>query len=64
MKRIFKNKFYKVVKYTADTSSDCGILNGDDVHAVLKGFTYDEELEMYFNQSGKIGYDVQEVNAF
>lgn len=61
MKRIFKSRLYKVTKYTVDTVGDCGILNGDDVHAVLKGFTYDEELEMYFNQSGKIGYDVIEV---
>lgn len=61
MKRIFKDRYYKVAKYTADTYGDCGILSGDDVHAVIKGCTYDEELEMYFTKSGKIGYDVQEV---
>lgn len=61
MKRIFKDKRYRVTKYTNDTASDCGVLSGDDVHAVLKGYKYDEAFEMYFNASATVGYDVQEV---
>ena len=61
MKRIFKDKRYRVTKYTKDITSDCGILSGEDVHLILKGYKYDEMFELYYNGSATVGYDVQEV---
>ena len=61
MKRIFKDKEYKVEKYTSKNEyANYGTMSGDDVHAIIKGFSYDSELDMYFNKTGSIGYSVTE----
>lgn len=55
-------KQYEVTKYTA--SGKCfkyGILPETDVKQIIKGYTYDEDLEMWFSKAGNIGYDVKEV---
>lgn len=63
MKKIFKDRTYKVERYDLnnDTIKDYGIMDGNDVHAVIKGTTYDETLEMYFPKSANYGYSVTEI---
>lgn len=63
MKRIFADRVYKVERYDLnnDTVKDYGTMNGDDVHAVIKGTTYDETMDMYFPKSANYGYSVTEM---
>ncbi len=58
--KIDSNKLYKVKKYTAKTSSDCGVLSGEDVNNILKGYEYDDLLDMWFSKKANIGYSVEE----
>lgn len=61
-KRIFKNKRYTVERYENDGETLlCGILEGSDVQAILKGFKYDEMFGMYFDNKASVGYFVEEV---
>lgn len=62
--KIDNNKNYFVEKYVTKKDdievSNCGLLPGSDVKSMLKGYKYDEELEMWFSAHATIGYDVQE----
>lgn len=52
---------FEVTKYTKNKVYRYGVLPETDVKAILKGYTYDSDLKMWFNKSGNIGYDVKEI---
>ena len=59
--KIENSKTYKVKKYTQKTTADCGTLPGEDVKRMLKGYNFDEMLEMWFTPKATIGYSVEEA---
>ena len=64
MKRIFKNKLYKVTKYYAEQkpAEYFGVMSGEDVRLVVSyNYKYDDNYDMYFSKSGNIGFSVVEV---
>lgn len=65
--KIDSKKYYKVAKITSEHYMDCGILLGEDVKRILKGYTYEvypwETVGTWFSKTGRIGYDVKEVEA-
>lgn len=58
--KIENSKTYRVKKYTQSMSADCGTLPGEDVKRMLKGYKFDEMLEMWFTPKANIGYSVEE----
>lgn len=54
-------KRYEVTKYTAKETISYGIMSEEDMKGLLKGYKYDEMLEMWFSPKANIGYDVKEV---
>lgn len=60
--KINKEKNYTVDRYEANgTDSSYGIIPGEDVIRILKGYIYDEMMEMWFSKHCNIGYDVREI---
>lgn len=55
------NKLYNVERYTEKDTRDYGTLYGSDVKKILRGYTYNEEFEMWFSKKGTIGYYVTEA---
>ncbi len=61
--KIESGKSYRVERFStyANDDADYGILPGDDVKRILKGYTYDEQFQMWYSGSSKVGYSVEEV---
>ncbi len=62
--KVEANKNYRVWKYNNNSDSDLGILTGEDVKKLLKGYKYEELLPgmgMWYSEGGRIAYDVKEV---
>lgn len=59
--KIENSKDYKVTKYTATNTISCGVLPGEDVNRLLKGYKYDEDFGMWFTEKATTGYDVTEA---
>lgn len=61
--KIYNDRRYSVEKYAISESNDAnyGILSGADVKRLLKGYTYEEEMEMWFSPKAQIGYSIIEA---
>ncbi len=59
--KIENGKRYNVTKYFGEQVSDIGVLPGEDVKRLLKGYAWDATFEMFFSPKANVGYDVQEV---
>lgn len=61
--KIESGKRYRVERIStyANDDADYGVLPGDDVKRILKGYTYDEQFGLWYSGSCKVGYSVEEV---
>ena len=63
---LIDNAFYKVIRWSTNTSRDYGVMTGADAKLMLKGYQY-QQLGigdgMWFHKSGnsRFGYDVRRV---
>ena len=51
-------KYFKVEKITSKEILDYGRLPESAVKALLKGYRYDKEMELWFSINGRVAYDV------
>ena len=58
---IENNKTYKVISYTNNTVTHLGKLPGKDVKALLKGYEYDADYELWYTAKATKAYDVIEA---
>lgn len=60
---IVPDKNYHVLHWVSneDVARDYGNLPGSDIKGMLKGYKYDDELDMWFSRSGKSGYSITEI---
>ena len=59
--KINDTDIYRVTKYSGGSNSDLGNLLGTDLKQILKNYSYDKDLEMFFSKAGNVGYDVKPV---
>lgn len=59
--KIEASKTYRMAKITKDEYLDYGTLPGTDVKRILKGYSYDEEFDLWFSKGNKIGYELEEA---
>lgn len=53
---------YRVIKMSfEDEDKDYGFLPYEDVVKMLKGYKYDEDMEMYFSSKANFAYDITEA---
>ena len=53
---------YEVQKLASNgNDTNLGILSGEDVKKLLKGYTYDEEMELWFSAKANVGYWAREA---
>ena len=52
---------YRVEAWTQESNSDCGILPKEDVKRMLKGYKYDEMMDMYFTPHANKAYYIEEA---
>lgn len=50
----------KVIKYEADLIKDFGYLDEKTIKKMLKGYTYDNELKMWFSKKAKVAYVIED----
>lgn len=53
-------KYFYVTKFTSKETLDYGRLPESDVKALLKGYRYDKEMELWFSINGRVAYEVIE----
>lgn len=58
---IKKTGTYQVTKWTLKSTLDYGHLSGADVKRMLAGYSYSDEMGLWFSKRGTIGYEVEEV---
>ncbi len=54
-------KNYNVTKWENGNEKDYGCLPESDVKRLLKGYTYDEELDMWFTPKANNAYYIEEA---
>lgn len=61
--KIYADRVYSVEKFTESGNGDrnYGALPGSDVKSMLRGYTYNQDLDMWFTKSGRTGYSITEV---
>lgn len=53
-------KYYTVTKFTSKKTLNYGRLPESDVKALLKGYKYDEDMELWFSPANHMAYEVIE----
>lgn len=61
--RIVPDKNYHVLHWVAgeDKARDYGNLPGKDIKGMLRGYKYEDDLDMWFSKSGNSGYFITEI---
>lgn len=53
-------KYFYVTKFTSKETLDYGRLPESDVKALLKGYKYDEDMELWFSPANHMAYEIIE----
>jgi hypothetical protein len=65
--KIENSKYYQVNKmHCSDPSKDCnyGVISGEELKAIVKGYKWDDDYDMFFSEKGMIGIMVKEKINF
>ena len=60
--KIDANKMYQVTGYTQNRRTDYGQMQGADVLQMIKGYTYDAQLELWYTPKASKAIDAEEIN--